>query len=272
MVKLYFILLLLILLLILLQLNNKVVIENFDSNPYKIIEHVKTNVQDIKVIELRNKDTCLMIDDEIQFCNEMQYQDILVKIPKSLLPKITNVLLIGTGDNVILKTLLKNENIKRIDLIDMDREIFKISQKYFFKDLQQNKKVNFIIGDVVSMIDSAPKFFYDLIIIDVFNQPQRNKSVNSESFLQKCKNRLKQHHSILIKKGGFTDSDNDKISKSRKNEKIELEKHRDLQVVISGMFKYAQVFHIKTYKEMPYNICSNNIDVKYYDFNDDRLL
>jgi spermidine synthase len=272
MFKLYFILLLLILLLVLLELNNKVNIENFDSNPYKIIEHVKTNVQDIKVLELKNKDTCLMIDDEIQFCNEMQYQDILVKIPKSLLPKITNVLLVGMGDNIVLKTLLKDGNIKRIDLIDMDKEIFKISQKYFFKDLQQNKKVNFIIGDVVSMIDSAPKFFYDLIIVDVFNQPPRNKSVNSESFLRKCKNRLKQHHSILIKKGGFTDSDNDKLSKSRKNEKIELEKHRELQSVISGMFKHAEIFHINTYKEMPFNICSDNIDVKYYDFKDNRLL
>ena len=176
------------------------------------------------------------------------------------------------GDNIVLKTLLNDGNIKRIDLIDMDKEIFKISQKYFFKDLQQNKKVNFIIGDAVSMIDSAPKFFYDLIIIDVFNQPPRNKSVNIESFLQKCKNRLKQHHSILIKKGGFTDSNNDKLSKSRKNEKIELEKHRELQSVISGMFKHAEIFHINTYKEMPFNICSDNIDVKYYDFKDNILL
>lgn len=271
MLKLFFILLLLIIILSFIK-GQSIYRENFDPNPFKVIEHLKTNFQDIKVLELRNKDTCLMIDDEIQFCNNMIYQDILVELPKTLIPNMSKVLLIGTGDNLILKSLLNKPNIQRIDVIDIDKDIFKISQKYFYKDLQNNSKVNFIIGDVSTMINDAPKNYYDLIVIDIFNQPKRKNSLNSEIFLEKCKKRLKQRDSVLIKRGGFTDTDAETLENARSNKKNALIKNRDLQDVLSSVFKYTQTFHIDTYKPVTYNICSNNIDVKEYTYTDDRLV
>jgi predicted membrane-bound spermidine synthase len=88
MLKLFFILLLLLIIILSFIKGQSIYRENFDPNPFKVIEHLKTNFQDIKVLELRNKDTCLMIDDEIQFCNNMIYQDILVELPKTLIPNM----------------------------------------------------------------------------------------------------------------------------------------------------------------------------------------
>jgi spermidine synthase len=122
------------------------------------------------------------------------------------------------------------------------------------------------------MINDAPKNYYDLIVIDIFNQPKRKNSLNSEIFLEKCKKRLKQRDSVLIKRGGFTDTDAETLENARSNKKNALIKNRDLQDALSSVFKYTQTFHINTYKPVTYNICSNNIDVKEYTYTDDRLV
>ncbi len=88
-------------------------------------------------------------------------------IPYLMNPKIQKILLIGMGTGKIVKDFESLfENLKRIDVVDLEENIMDIAENYF--GFKQSDKFNFILQDGIAFLRNN-KAKYDLIVVDVAN-------------------------------------------------------------------------------------------------------
>ena len=106
-----------------------VTIANVENRLYrdKIILSEQTQYQ--KIVVTKHKDDLrLFINGNIQFSSmdEYRYHEALVHIPMSLSEKRSNILILGGGDGLAARELLKYSDVDKITLVDLDEEIIKI--------------------------------------------------------------------------------------------------------------------------------------------------
>lgn len=114
-------------------------------------------------------------------------------IPYLMNEKIENILFIGFGSGIIInqyENLFKK--LKRIDIVDIEENIFPIAQKYF--DFKITSKMNFYLQDALIYLKSTRKK-YDLIVVDVAD----NYGVDERFLEEEYFNLIKSH----LKKGGM---------------------------------------------------------------------
>ena len=86
-------------------------------------------------------------------------------IPYLMNQNIKNILFIGFGSGKILKQYeVLFKKLKRIDIVDIEENIFPIAQKYF--DFKVTDKMNFYLQDALIYLKTN-KRKYDLIVVDV---------------------------------------------------------------------------------------------------------
>ncbi len=91
-----------------------------------------------KIVLTKHKaDTRLFLDGNLQFSSidEYRYHETLVHLPLHLVPQAENVLLLGAGDGLALRELLKYQSIKSITLVDLDPVITQLAREN--KDLRE---------------------------------------------------------------------------------------------------------------------------------------
>ncbi len=127
-----------------------------------------------KIVITKNKDDIrLFIDGNLQFSSidEYRYHESLVHIPMGLAPAKNTVLLLGGGDGLAARELLKYPEIKKIIIVDIDPEITKISREInYIKNLNtgslNDKRVEIINDDAMTFLENS-KNLYDIIISDL---------------------------------------------------------------------------------------------------------
>ncbi len=138
--------------------------------------------------------TSLYINGHLQFASndEEIYHGMLVQPPMLAAARTDNILIVGGGDGLALRDILKWDP-KHVTLIDLDPTIVNLFQgkaddapKWLNKRLKQlnhnalnDERVNIIYGDAFKMIESlsANGRYYDVIIVDLPdpNHPDLNK-------------------------------------------------------------------------------------------------
>lgn len=169
-----------------------------EQNLYKdkVILSEQTKYQKLVITQF-NKDIRLFIDGNLQFSSldEYRYHEGIVHIPANLIPHLENVLILGGGDGLAVRELLKYNSIKKINLIDLDGKMIEL-----FKENKQltslngnslkNDKVTTITQDALTFIknDNA---LYDLIIVDL-PDPRTTQLSNlyNKQFYELVKKRL----------------------------------------------------------------------------------
>lgn len=127
-----------------------------------------------KIVLTRHKDDLrLFIDGNVQFSSldEYRYHEALVHIPMSACPKASRILLLGAGDGLAARELLKYPQITEITIVDIDRELVELCRTHHaIKALNQgaleSPRVQVIYDDAFSYMrrNTRP---YDLIIADL---------------------------------------------------------------------------------------------------------
>ncbi len=177
---------------------SKALVKNWENGIYedRVIFSKQTPYQ--KVVMTQNKDDVrLFIDGNVQFSSidEYRYHEMLIHIPVALVQHRTNVLILGGGDGLAARELLKYDDIKHITVVDLDKEITDIAQNNkFLSDLNgnsfKNPKVKIINDDAFKFLENA-KEFYNIIIIDL---PDPNNSslarLYSREFYKLAKKKL----------------------------------------------------------------------------------
>ncbi|MCG8317336.1 MAG: polyamine aminopropyltransferase [Pseudomonadales bacterium] len=140
----------------------------------QVIYEEQTLYQKIVVTRARNdKDHRLFIDGHIQFSerDEYRYHEALVHPVMSLPGSIEKVLVLGGGDGLAARELLKYPQIARIDLVDIDPAITRLAQEFaplarLNQHSLKNPKIHVYNEDAFSFINQ-PGILYDRVIIDM---------------------------------------------------------------------------------------------------------
>ena len=129
-----------------------------------------------------NREQRLYIDGHIQFSSrdEYRYHEYLVHPLLAIPGERKNVLILGGGDGLAAREVLKYADVEKIDLVDIDPEMVRIStelpilQRLNEKSLS-NPRVTAFSQDAFSFINQ-PGLLYDRVIIDM--PDPHNEAIN----------------------------------------------------------------------------------------------
>lgn len=136
-----------------------------------------------KIVTTKHKDDLrLFLDGNIQFSSkdEYRYHESLIHPALSLAKKRDRVLVLGGGDGLALREILKYKDVKEIVLVDIDSEMLEYCKtdpliSKLNEGALENNRVKIIAGDGYKYLEEN-KDPYDVIIID-FPDPN-NESLN----------------------------------------------------------------------------------------------
>ena len=149
----------------------------------QVIYQKQTQYQRIVVTEsVSRNDTRLFIDGHIQFSSrdEYRYHESLVHPVMSVPGSRARVLVLGGGDGLAIRELLKYEDVEQIDLVDIDPEMTRISRTLpMLADMNEHSlddpRVTVYNEDAFSFINQAG-VLYDRVIIDM--PDPHNEAIN----------------------------------------------------------------------------------------------
>ena len=125
------------------------------------------------VITRWRDDVRLFIDGNIQFSSvdEFRYHEALVHPAMGLVPRPRDVLLLGGGDGMAAREVLKHGPVQRVDLVDLDPEMTRIfSTLPFLSKLNggalADARVHVFNEDAQKFLERGERR-YDVIIIDL---------------------------------------------------------------------------------------------------------
>ncbi len=158
-----------------------------------ILVRKKTKYQNAILMETYSFGRCLVLDGEMQSAerDEFIYHESLVHPAMLLYPSPEKVLILGGGEGSTLREILKHKSVKRVVMVDLDKEVVDFCKKYLtsyhqgaFSDsrvelLHQDarkylevtkEKFDVIISDLPCPIESGPAYllytteFYKILI------------------------------------------------------------------------------------------------------------
>jgi len=120
-----------------------------------------------------NQDTRLFIDGNIQFSSvdEHRYHEPLVHAPLSMSMSRENVLILGGGDGLAVREVLRYQDVKHISLIDLDPVMTDLGKGHpvlvrLNDSAMNDPRVSVINADAYKYIEEGSEL-YDVIIIDL---------------------------------------------------------------------------------------------------------
>lgn len=150
-----------------------------------------------------NLGTCLILDNEVQLCSydEKHYHELMIHFPVTYLPKLKRALVVGGGDMMNLRELMKYSTIESVVVLELDRSVTNACQKYFnIHTYEDDERVSIYYGDALKTINRLSPGTFDLVTIDLTEDSENNNPLNKASFLSKCKNMLNDR-GILVMNG-----------------------------------------------------------------------
>jgi spermidine synthase len=107
-------------------------LERWESDLYedRIVHSVQSPYQKV-VLTLRDNHLRLYLNGHLQFASvdEYRYHEALVHPAMSLAHSRERVLIIGGGDGLTAREVLKYEDVERIDLVDLDPEVIRLARR-----------------------------------------------------------------------------------------------------------------------------------------------
>ena len=163
----------------------------------KILIKKTSKYQEIIVIENEYYGKALMLDGcwMTSLKDEKYYHECLVHPALSSIDEKSNVLIIGGGDGGTVRECVKYSQISKIDLVEIDEEVIKISKK-FLKEIGgeawNDKRLEIHVDDGVKWVKKTRDNFYDVIFIDCSDPSEFSNLLFSDSFYKECKRILKR--------------------------------------------------------------------------------
>ena len=171
----------------------------------KVLIDKKSKFQKIQVFDTLIYGKILVLDGIIQITekDEAAYSEMLVHPAIQILKNPKDILIIGGGDGAVAEEILKYNFINKIDLVDIDEEVIKISKKYLKKINKSsltNKKVNLFYEDALNFVSNT-KNKYDLIIADRPDPVGAGKSLFKKEFYNGVNNSLNSNGIAIFQSG-----------------------------------------------------------------------
>lgn len=156
----------------------------------------QTRYQRIIVTRWRD-DIRLFLDGNLQFSSvdEHRYHEALVHPAMSANPGARRILILGGGDGMTAREVLKYRSIERVDLVDLDEEMIRLFRDVpMLAQLSGNSlsapRVHVHIQDAGKFLEASGKF-WDLILVDLPDPNMLSLArLYTKSFYRLCAQRL----------------------------------------------------------------------------------
>ena len=213
----------------------------------KIIYEKKSKFQKIQIADLELLGRVLVLDDIIQL-SELDcdvYHESFAHIPISFIPKPSRVLILGGGDGILAKELLKYEDIK-IDLVDIDSDVCIASKKFLVncnKNSLDDESVSVYNLDAIDFCEKIEKDTYDAIFGDITDPhpDSPSSSLLSEKSLCTYKRILKKTGVLAIQTDNVQVAPDHVLTVSKKLKKQFscVENFSIVALTLGGLFSFS---------------------------------
>ena len=120
-----------------------------------------------------NRDVRLFINGNLEFSSvdEYRYHEALVHVPAGFVPRLESALILGGGDGLAARELLRYPDLRSIVLVDIDPEIVRLCRedptlRALNDGALANSKVRVVNQDAYKFLE-ADSALYDLIVVDL---------------------------------------------------------------------------------------------------------
>ncbi|OMP65949.1 polyamine aminopropyltransferase [Domibacillus epiphyticus] len=177
---------------------------HFEQKLYKdpVVFSAQTAYQQI-ILTREQGDTRLYLDGQLQFSSsdEHRYHEILVHPVMAAAARHENVLVLGGGDGLAVRELLKYEDLKAVTLVDLDPAMTETARtNHLLTELNkgslEDRRVKIVNEDAFQFLEKADGF-YDVIIIDL---PDPNNESLNKLYTQEFYSLVRNH----LRPGGAT--------------------------------------------------------------------
>ncbi|NUO07350.1 MAG: polyamine aminopropyltransferase [Candidatus Brocadia sp.] len=183
-----------------------------------IICQVQSEIQKIIIVDTFNYGRCLILDNEFQSAemDEFIYHEALVHPSLILHPGAESVLILGGGEGATLREALRYQTIKKVVMVDIDKEMIDCSKKYlpsFHAGAFDDNRVELVIEDGRKYLERT-KDRFDVIIVDV-NDPLEGGPAYmlfTMEFYQIVAERLKKDGIFIVQSGAASVSENESFT------------------------------------------------------------
>jgi len=158
----------------------------------KILINKTSKYQEFIVIENEYYGNDLLLDGccMTSLKDEKYYHECLVHPALSSIDEKSSVLIIGGGDGGTVRECVKYSQISKIDLVEIDEEVIKISKKFLNEiggESWNDKRLEIHIDDGVKWVKKTRDNFYDVIFIDCSDPSEFSNLLFSDFFYKECK-------------------------------------------------------------------------------------
>lgn len=161
-----------------------------------VIDSRQSTFQKI-VLTQRGEDLRLYLDGNLQFSSidEYRYHEVLVHLPVAFTGQLQRALVIGGGDGLAARELLRYKDIQSIDVVDLDAEVTQIAtQQHLLVNLNEgalsDSRVTVHNSDAWAWLAEGGDL-YDVIVIDLPDPESEDVAkLYSVAFYQRVARRL----------------------------------------------------------------------------------
>ena len=172
-----------------------------------IIHSGKTKYQSVEIIDSIPFGRCLILDGKVQSSekDEFIYHEALVHPAMLLHPHPEEVLIIGGGEGATLREALAHRTVKRVVMVDLDKEVIELCRKFlpsWHQGSFEDERLELLHLDARKYIEETERRF-DVIIIDL-TEPLRDSPaylLYTKEFYQMVKDRLTDDGIISLQAG-----------------------------------------------------------------------
>ncbi len=131
----------------------------------------RSEYQKVEMIDTTAYGKCLVLDNKIQSCesDEFIYHEALVQPAMTVHPKPETVFIAGGGEGATLREVLRHNTVKRVVMVDIDKEVIDLCKKYLPDHSQgafDDPRVELLHTDAKKYLEET-KTKFDVIIIDL---------------------------------------------------------------------------------------------------------
>lgn len=134
--------------------------------------------------------------------DEFIYDEMITHIPMAVHPNVRDILVIGAGDGGVVGELIRYEDVRRIDLVEMDPMVLDACRKYLPENARglDDERVHIFYDNALRFIRRKNEE-YDLIIVDSMDPFGPSEGYFTREFYGICYHALREDGIMVNQQG-----------------------------------------------------------------------
>lgn len=181
----------------------------------------RSEYQQIDIFDTPEFGRVLSLDGNVMLTerDEFIYDEMITHVPMAVHPNIRDVLVIGAGDGGVVRELARYENIRRIDLVEMDPQVIEACRVWLPENACRldDSRVHIFFDNALRFIRRRTDA-YDLIIVDSTDPFGPSEGYFTREFYGICFNALHDDGIMVNQQGSpFYKQDAEAMQRSHKS-------------------------------------------------------